>query len=445
MNDIIVLFAIGIIIFLGHFLNKLFYRTKIPDLLILMLIGILFGPVLGYITVSDFGELGPVFASVALVIILFEGGLSLKIRMVKASFVRATLLTIVSFTAACLLTSAIVMGIFHLSLPESLLFGAMVGGISPAIVIPVAKYLNLTRSTLTLLVVESVLSDVFSIIIFTIVRHAYELGSIAPSDLISALVISFGIAGVAGLVPALFWIFFTRDFRISTTPFASIGLVFILYSIVEMSGYSGAFTAFVFGIALGNIGYFGSIWLKKDGTTIKTVKLTDFEELFFGEIVFIIKTFFFIYIGISMQFSDPWILVLGFAITLVLLVTRLGVAMITLSRTIPVRDAGVIAVTIPKGLAAAVLATIATGMAIPGFDPIIDLVYAVILFSIVIYAAMGILLSIPFVQARFSLLFRSFGSGIQEDDGYVFGNPGYLYTTDTAPLFDWLDSGREDR
>jgi len=442
INDIIVLFSIGFIIFLGHFLNKFFQWTKIPDLLILMIIGIIAGPLLGLITVSDFGELGPLFATVALVIILFEGGLSLKVRMIKTAFTRAAILTTVSFITAFFISSAIVMVIFQLPLIESLMFGAMIGGTSPAIVIPVAKYLNLTRNTLTLLVIESVLSDVICIIVFTILRHAYELGSIAASDMVFALIISFGLAGLAGFIPAIIWIFFTKDFRLSTTPFASIALVFILYSIMEMSGYSGAITAFVFGITLGNIGYFGAKWLKKGGETIKTVNLTEFEELFFGEIVFIIKTFFFIYIGISMEISNTQVLLLGLIITLVLLIVRILVTYGTLSRKTPVRDSGVVAITIPKGLAAAVLATVAVEMAIPGFNPIIDLVYSVILFSIIVYSAMGILLRVPSVQKHFSSLFQSFGAGIQEDDGCGFGNPGYLYSNDTAPLFDWLEPKR---
>lgn len=52
--------ALGIMVFLSHFLSLSFKRTNIPDVLVLMLVGLVLGPVLGLINASDFGKTGHV-------------------------------------------------------------------------------------------------------------------------------------------------------------------------------------------------------------------------------------------------------------------------------------------------------------------------------------------------------------------------------------------------
>ena len=86
MDVAIVVLFLGILIFLGNVFNRVFALTKIPDLLILIGIGILIGPVLGFITPEEFGIVGPLFATVTLAVILFEGGLHLKTATIRSAF-----------------------------------------------------------------------------------------------------------------------------------------------------------------------------------------------------------------------------------------------------------------------------------------------------------------------------------------------------------------------
>jgi potassium/hydrogen antiporter len=73
----IIILSIGAMIFLSHFLSLLFKKTNVPDVLVLMVVGLLLGPVMGWVNAADFGKVGPVIATIALVVILFEGGTSL--------------------------------------------------------------------------------------------------------------------------------------------------------------------------------------------------------------------------------------------------------------------------------------------------------------------------------------------------------------------------------
>jgi len=79
---LIILF-VGLLVFIAHAFVALFKKTKIPDVLLLIIIGLILGPVLNIVKTDDFGKVGPIFSAIALIIILFEGGLELNIKHIK--------------------------------------------------------------------------------------------------------------------------------------------------------------------------------------------------------------------------------------------------------------------------------------------------------------------------------------------------------------------------
>jgi Kef-type K+ transport system membrane component KefB len=81
-------------VFFAHFLSLQFRKTNIPDVLVLMLAGILIGPVLGIVSPEDFGKVGPVIATIALVVILFESGTSLNLGVLGKSLAITVVLTL---------------------------------------------------------------------------------------------------------------------------------------------------------------------------------------------------------------------------------------------------------------------------------------------------------------------------------------------------------------
>jgi len=64
---------IGLLVFFAHFLSLQFSRTNIPDVLVLMILGIVIGPLLGVVAADDFGKIGSLIATIALVVILYGG------------------------------------------------------------------------------------------------------------------------------------------------------------------------------------------------------------------------------------------------------------------------------------------------------------------------------------------------------------------------------------
>ncbi len=155
--------GIGFMVFVSHFLSLLFRKTNIPEVLILMSIGLLLGPVLGWVHMDDFGKVGPIIATIALVVILFESGTLLQLDVMGRALGRASELAI-----GCLLLTVIVValgGFFFLGLAPlpALLLGIILGGTSSAVVIPMVGSLGMGEKTGTVLVLESALTDVLCI------------------------------------------------------------------------------------------------------------------------------------------------------------------------------------------------------------------------------------------------------------------------------------------
>lgn len=115
-------------------------------------------------------------------------------------------------------------------------------------------------------------------------------------------------------------------------------------------------------------------------------QLNDTEKQLFSEVVFLLKTFFFIYIGICIKL-DQWLpLLMGFIIALVLFAIRIPIVILSVKRDkegILTEDKMFMAGIVPKGLAAAVLATIPVQMGLDGGEMIQNVVFGVILFSII--------------------------------------------------------------
>jgi|WetSurMetagenome_2_1015567.scaffolds.fasta_scaffold193610_3 potassium/hydrogen antiporter len=114
-----VIFALGSILFLAYVFLVVFERTRIPDVLLLILVGVVLGPyVLGMTSPADYGKVGAVMSTVALVVVLLLGGIELDLQTLGTALRPTLLLTLVSFSATVALVAA---------------FGAFVLGLSPLV------------------------------------------------------------------------------------------------------------------------------------------------------------------------------------------------------------------------------------------------------------------------------------------------------------------------
>ena len=87
----------GCIILIGSLSNYLFKKTGIPDMLFLIGLGIVLGPVFHIVPKETVIGAAPLLAVIALLIILFDGGLSLDIPEIISHAPRALLLSFIGF------------------------------------------------------------------------------------------------------------------------------------------------------------------------------------------------------------------------------------------------------------------------------------------------------------------------------------------------------------
>ncbi len=72
MQDIALIIAVvGGLIFLAHLFLHIFNRTRVPDVLLLIVVGIILGPASNLVPIESFGLVGPILVTVTLVVILF--------------------------------------------------------------------------------------------------------------------------------------------------------------------------------------------------------------------------------------------------------------------------------------------------------------------------------------------------------------------------------------
>ena len=375
---------LGILIFSAHVFSAIFSRKKIPDVLFLMLIGIVIGPLFSWVTPADFGVVGSVFASLTLVFILFESGTDTSIQNLRDSWKNLVQVAIPSFFLSVVLVGILGYTLFDLELKAALLLGSILGGTSSAVVIPLVKQLPVSEENRTMLVLESAITDVFCIVSALAFIESYKYASVDVGGIIGKVVASFTLALMIGVAGGVVWSSILEKIRkIQNSMFLTPAFVFVLYGLSEAMGYSGAIAALAFGIVMGNTEYFEFSFLKKFKHN-NMMRLENHEKSFFSEIVFILKTFFFVYIGISIPFSDMRALIYGLLITVVLFVMRMLLTKFSVSNKSSNFDKTIISMMIPKGLAAAVLATLPEQAGIPGGEAIKYITYSVVFISILL-------------------------------------------------------------
>lgn len=374
---------VGLTIFIAHFLVLLFKLTKIPDVLLLMVGGIIVGPVLHLIKPEDFGVVGPVATSIALIVILFEGGVNLHLRTIFSALRHTVLITLFTWVSTAATVSWIMFALTPLDWGMALVTGAILGGTSSAVVVPMISALGMDEKPKTVLFLESAITDVLCIVVTVGLIQALRSGKMDTGQIALQILISFGGATLLGVSGGFVWgMLLGKVRRFPNTIFATVAYVFLLYGAAELLGISGAITALSFGVTLANIS--GLTFSTSQGRKLLVFrKVSRVDKLFFSEVVFLLKTFFFIYLGISIRFDNIVYLLLALAVVAVVYLERFMLIRIIASRKFNRRDASLMTTMVPKGLAAAVLAFLPLQYGMANAQWVSGVVFPVVLISII--------------------------------------------------------------
>ena len=402
--EVVVLSLAGLF-FIGHFLQWFFVKTKIPDLLILIVAGFIIGPsMLNIITYQNVGQVGTVLATVTLIIILYEGGLHLNAASLLKSSLPALILSLLSFVLIACLTTVLLTPFFSLS--TALLVGLGIGSTSSAVVFPMIKPLNLKEETKTLLSLESAFTDVLAIIAFLTV-----LDSIVNKNYnASALFFGFGTKPVIsiglGVGFAFLWAVFRKLFlKLFDMPFATEAWSLLVYGCIELFDLNGPIGILAFGFTLANLNLIPSSL----SSFFNLKPVSEKEMSLLREISFLLKTFFFLYLGMLIQLSAVNIFMLAILLTILIFITRyFAVRFVFSPKKSPYFDALVSMGMGPRGLACAVLATLPLQKGYQHGEFIQNLIFYIILISIVSTSLFVIFGQKSFFQKMFAPFFKAY-------------------------------------
>ena len=307
---------LGGLLVLAFGANRLFRWTRIPDVVVLMATGVLIGPVLGWARAEQFKDVTHAFGTLALILILFEGGLDLNIRETLSHFSGGFLFGILAYGLTTVSAGLIASASLRISLRDGMLAGAVVGCTSSTIVLPVLQQWRAEKAVKIILLLESTLGDILGVLTVGFLIRSHQAGSSAVGDFLTgffsqvaiSLAVSFLIGfGWSRLLPYLseqkFWQVLTFS------------MVLLLYAGTERLHGSGLLAVLGFGLAISNLsGGRGSLV-----STVFEFSQTGSEAHeqilnFHAELSFLVRTFFFVLIGAVVELSGLrpiWPLLLG--------------------------------------------------------------------------------------------------------------------------------------
>ena len=382
----------SILVAIGFLAAQVFERYRIPDFVILIAVGVILG--------SDVLPLGawspepllvagqPFLLSVAIAFILFEGGLAIHLRGAGRLWGLAALHTVLAIVFS--VAGAWVAGVTLLGLRSttSLILALAMCAPSAAIVLAVLPRLRVTERTRLALTLEGVLGNlVAAALVLVLVRFPSglpEWGALAPFALNA--VAAFGFAAGVGLAwDRLVGAAKPRTFLHMT----SVAIAILVYAVGEgFLGGNGGLAAFAFGLVLGHWGPSASL-----DATVTTTGSRGLQE-FHKEIVFVLRTFFFVSLGLLIDVSRITVQsLLGAAVLVAVFTASRWPTTAALSRSwsLPPTDVRALRAVVARGLTDTVLVLYAISVGvIPRSEAglVADLLFIVVLLGAIVSAVL---------------------------------------------------------
>ncbi|MEW5728939.1 MAG: sodium:proton antiporter [Pseudomonadota bacterium] len=169
--------TIAVIGVLGIGAQWVAWRLRLPAIVLMAAAGLLAGPVLELVDpASDFGDLLRPLIAVAVAIILFDGGLSLKLREFREIKCAIWRLVLIGAPLAWVLTALAARHVAGLSWPVALLFGGILVVTGPTVIVPLLRQAKLSARPAAVLKWEGIVNDpvgaLLAVLVYEVVAHA---------------------------------------------------------------------------------------------------------------------------------------------------------------------------------------------------------------------------------------------------------------------------------
>ncbi|HLV10815.1 MAG TPA: sodium:proton antiporter [Trueperaceae bacterium] len=375
--------AVAAIIALGVAAQWLAWRWRVPAILPLLAAGFLVGPVLGVLRPSELfpAEIFFPLVSLAVGLILFEGGLTLRFAEIRET--RRVVLNLVTWGGLVTWLGAAVAAhlVAGVDMHLALLFGALVMVTGPTVIGPLLRIVRPVSNVASVLKWEGIVIDAVGALVAVLVYESLLLSRAGePLGNVVLLLLRFllvgAVTGAAGGA-ALAWLLKRRavpDFLINVVALAALFATFTVADV--LSSEAGLLAAVVMGIIVANAGVpnLGALLTFKEDLTVLFVSM--------------------LFIVLAANVSQEAVLAalswetLAVVAIVVLLLRPLDVLLSSLGSKLTWQERAFIAWVGPRGIVAAsvtsLLATRLLDEGIAGAEALVPLVFAVIVVSVLL-------------------------------------------------------------
>lgn len=381
------LLTIAGVFLIGTLGEIVFRRTGVPDVVWLIVVGMALGPISGALSPQRLSAIAPYFAALTLIVILFEGGSRLRIAELGQAAFRALLLALLTFVFAAVALAVLSMALRAVRLLPAgwtwfhgLLLGSILGGPSSIVIMPAMAQARIPARLANLVGLVSAFTDALCVVgAATLISLLTAAGSVEP---LPALGRSLALGLVVGGVGGALWLVALYGLRESEYASAiTLAALLVLYVIIGDAGGSPALGILAFAVIVGN-----ARWIGQHLGLARELQLGEDVRGFSRQLAFIIKTFFFTFMGAML--APPWSLIaLGVVLGLVLLAVRApAVWLATRAGGFTQAEGRLVTVCLPRGMAAGLLATLpaAAGVAHTEWLPVT--VFSAVVTTILLFA-----------------------------------------------------------
>ncbi|MEM4366820.1 MAG: cation:proton antiporter [Candidatus Anstonellales archaeon] len=352
---------LGGIVFIGYLGELIAKRFSIPSILLLLLVG--YGlKAAGYVEPSSIIGMQEFFSILALVILLFDGGLSLDLDLVMFKSGRVLLMSTIIMALSIISCAVLLNYLLGISLIAGGILGAIIGGTGATVTISMLRGLKVPSEVSQFLTLESSITDVFSIIIVIVLTQALISGSIDVQSILQGVASKFSIGIFLGLIIGILSFILLDHIEKGYNYMITFALVLLLYTFVEFLSGSGAISVLAFGLVFGNEQLIRRAFRIENSGNRFT--FTEFQS----EVSFLVRTFFFVFLGAIVSVSLSFEFYLSIGLVALLLIIRYASALVSTMGSQLADYKSIITAIGPRGLATAVLATypmMKIGQAIP--------------------------------------------------------------------------------
>ena len=235
---------------------------RIPEILVLVAIGALFGPFVLDVVDVPFDSLGAqLIFTLGVSLILFYGGLSLSVMVIRRVWISLTLLAVPGVVLNAMIVGVTAHLAFDLPWDLAFLVGAVLSPTDPAILIPLFVRSRLKPKVAQTVIAESAFNDPTGAALALTLAGVVLTGSNSVTGPAGEFLVDLGISTVIGIVAGVVLAASISSHRMGiwreSAAIAVLTVVTISFFSLDTAGGSGYLGAFLAGLIVGNAEHLG--------------------------------------------------------------------------------------------------------------------------------------------------------------------------------------------